>query len=69
MSEFKCPNCGKEIHWVILPGGCVLSLVHPMDAREEFLSRIKRAACPYCLEKIPIDMIKRWEEDYVSNMS
>jgi len=69
MNEFRCPNCDRAIRWVILPGGRFHSLVCTEDALGEFLENIKKAVCPYCLEKIPIDMIKRQEEDYVSNMS
>jgi len=61
MNEFRCPNCGRAIRWVILPGGRFLSLVCPEYALGEFLENMKRAVCPYCLEKIPIDVIKRWE--------
>ena len=51
MPAFKCPNCMREIHWIILPGGRFHSLVCPESALGEFLENIKKAVCPYCLEK------------------
>jgi len=61
MNEFRCPNCDRAIRWVILPGGRFHSLVCTEDALGEFFENIKKAVCPYCLEKIPIDVIKKWE--------
>jgi len=61
MSAFKYPNRRQDIHKIILSVGRFHSLVCPEDALGEFLENIKKAVCPYCLEKIPIDVIKKWK--------